>query len=83
MLLDVNFEKAEETAKLTFFCKELNEEKDYSLALAILTTFCGDFALEPELEIEDLQEIAGKANEGEAKSFTFFINEEELEAEIN
>ena len=42
-----------------------------------------DYSVDPELELEDLQEIVNKGKEEEAQKLIFLINEDEIEAEFS
>ncbi len=81
MLLDIDFNKDDETALLTFEVERFKSEKDIKLAIAIVTTFCADFALDPELEVEDFTDLLDQIEAKNKKHFTFFINEDGIEVE--
>lgn len=82
MQLDIDFNKEEETALLTFSRDAFETDNDIKLAIAIITTFCGDFALDPELEPEDFEDILEQCREKDAHSFIFEINEDGIEVEL-
>lgn len=82
MLLDIEFNKDEETAELTFEVERFKDERDTKLAIAIVTTFCGDFALDPELEPEDFAEIIEQVKAKGKTQFTFLINEDGVEVDL-
>ncbi|MCK5882389.1 MAG: hypothetical protein KAG61_01775 [Bacteriovoracaceae bacterium] len=82
MLVDIDFNKEEETAELTFQVESFKDERDAKLAIAIVTTFCGDFALDPELETEEFADILEQVKSKDKTKFTFLINEDGIEVEL-
>ena len=43
---------------------------------------CGDYALDPEIEEQDLEDICNQCRDHEVPSFTVEINEDGIEIEI-
>lgn len=83
MIVDLNFNSEEQTAYMTFFPKEFEEDQDFHLALLYLQMISADFDIDPELEVSNLQEIISQArSEGEDCVVVFDINEDGIEAEI-
>lgn len=81
MLLDIDFNKEDETAELTFEVARFKSEHDMKLAIAIITTFCADFALDPELDVEEFTDLLDQIESKGKTHFTFFINEDGIEVE--
>ena len=82
MNVNVDFNDKAQCVTLTFKLNEFEKPRDYSIAIAILTTFCGDFNLDPDMEEADLEAIIERAKELTSDRFLFYINEDEVEAEI-
>ncbi|MCO4795070.1 MAG: hypothetical protein KC493_15240 [Bacteriovoracaceae bacterium] len=82
MKIDVDFDNDTESVMISFFPKEFNSKRDFSLSLNIIQTFCGDFDLDPELEIEDIAELMKTMEEREKEFFVFIINEDGIEVDL-
>lgn len=79
MKLNIDFNAKEQMALLTFPVEEFTSEREFSVAISIISTFSADFDLDPELEKEDLQEIIERAISEDKDSFTFEICEDGIE----
>lgn len=82
MLVDVSFNAKEQSAYLKFKVEDFKNEQDFSECLAIITIFSGDFYLDPELEISDLEEFISAANSKQKAYLLFDLSEEGLELEL-
>ena len=82
MNVNINYNNKTQSVTLEFKLVEFNKPQDYSIAISILSTFCGDFNLDPEMEDSDLESIIERAKELNSDRFLFYINEDEVEAEI-
>ena len=82
MLVDITFDKKEQTACLNFKIENLNSVLAKQETLAILTTMAADFYLDPELEVEDLDSFISQATEGDKNSLYFILHEDGLELEL-
>ena len=83
MNLDINLNPKEGSAELTFKLESISSDRNKLEVISILQIIASDFALDPELELEDINSILGKANNDSKKSITFFMDEEGLEVELN
>jgi len=78
MKVDVKFSRASESLTLTLFSSEFKSPTDYEEGLEILYILCGDFGVDPEIELEDFKKILQekfKANE----NFAIEVSEEGAE----
>lgn len=83
MLVDIQIDEKSLNALVKFELVNFKDQKSYKDALATIMMIAGDFSLDPELELEDLQDIVSKGNEEDAKSLLFVVNEDEIEAEFS
>ena len=79
MKLNIDFNPKAQMALLTFPLEEFKQERDFAVAISIISTFSADFDLDPELEKDDIAGIISKAMEDEKESFTFEICEDGIE----
>jgi hypothetical protein len=82
MNVDITIDEKSLDAIVTFKLADFKGTKSFKDALAIVMMIAGDFSLDPEMEVEDLEEIVEKGNNDEASKLIFFINEDEIEAEL-
>lgn len=83
MLVNIEIiEKPELATKASFELKNLQSEKDYKEALAIIFMISADYYLDPELEIEDLKEYVHQGRDKDKSLITIFFDEEGLELEF-
>ena len=82
MLVDITFQKKEQTATLAFKIKDLDSQLAKQETLAIITTMAADFYLDPELEIEEIKGFATQALEQDKESLVFILHEDGLELEF-
>ena len=82
MLIDIDFEAKDEQVKIVIAIENLKILRDYRNALYVIRACALDFDLEPELEIEDLEEICEKTAELEKDHFTVIIGPTEIEVDI-
>lgn len=83
MLVDIKFQKTEQTASLSFKTQDFKDNLSKQECLAIITTFAADFYLDPELEISDLDSFIDQAGDENKSILTFILHEEGLELEFN
>lgn len=83
MIVDIQvIEKPEISSKVIFETKNFTKEKDFKEALAIIFMVCGDYYLDPELEVEDLQGFLEKASEKKKDKLALYISEDGLELDF-
>lgn len=82
MLVDIKFQKDEQTATMEYKLEHFKDKLAKQECLAILTTFAADFYLDPELEVADLEEYLSQAREQNKESLVFILHEEGLELEF-
>ncbi|MBT3981441.1 MAG: hypothetical protein HOE90_08815 [Bacteriovoracaceae bacterium] len=82
MKVNIDFDGKEQSTNLTFYHDQFNTDRDYNVAISIVQTFCADFDMDPELEVEDFKEIIIKSGEKESQKFTFIIDEEGIEVDV-
>lgn len=83
MLVDIQIDEKSLNAIVTFKLTNFKNQKDFKDSLAIIMMVAGDFSLDPELELEDLQEIVDKGQQEQAQKLIFIISEDEIEAELS
>ena len=82
MLVDIQIEQKTLDARLTFDLSHFKDIKSIKDSLAIITMIAGDYSLDPEFEVEDLEGIIAQGKEKEANHLVFNINEDEMDAEF-
>lgn len=82
MLIDLDFEAKDEQVKIMIALSNLKSLRDFRNTLYLIRACALDFDLEPELEIEDLEEISEKTAELEKDYFTVIIGPSEIEVDI-
>ena len=82
MLVDIKFNEKTQSSTATFELVNLNTENDLKQCLAIVTVLAADYYLDPEIEVEQLQDFIKQGLEKEAKTLCFFFDEDGLELEI-
>lgn len=82
MLLDITIDPKTHIASLSFELKNFQGPLDFKNALAITFMVAGDYALDPEIEISDLEELVAKGQQEEKSMIIININEEEIEVEF-
>lgn len=83
MLVDIDIDKFNNNYLVKFTLDQFTEEVDYRMALTIIKCVAADMELEPELEVEDMKDIAGKTRELIKNAFTFEIGQEGIEVDIS
>lgn len=81
MLSEFNVDQKTHDCTLKFAYKSFQSQKDYVNALTLLFMVCGDYQLDPELELEDFQQIISASQESGKEHICFYIGEEGLEAQ--
>lgn len=82
MKIDVNYQSESDTVEVTFHKSEFKTDQDSHLALNIVFTFAHNFDLEPEMEVETIQEILSMLEEENKDKFTFGFNEDGVEVDL-
>ncbi len=82
MLVDVSVDPKSLDAFIRLEVENLKDEKSYKDSVAIISMIAGDYNLDPELEVSDLQEMAKMALDKGMKAILFDINEDGVEAEL-
>lgn len=81
MQSEFNVDPKTHDSTLKFAFSNFKGPKDYTNALTLLFMVCGDYQLDPELEMEDFEEIIQSTKESGKDSICFYISEEGLEAQ--
>ena len=82
MNVDINFHPKDHMAFLNFTVSDFKSDLQLKECLAIVAVFSGDFYLDPELEIEDIEGFVNMAREKEKKQLVFELSEDGLELEL-
>lgn len=82
MLVDITIDPKSFDAFIKFEVHNFKDDKSYKDSVAIISMIAGDYSLDPELEISDLQDMVKMALDKGAKAIVFDVNEEGLEAEL-
>ena len=83
MLVNIEIiEKPELSTQATFQLESFSAPKDYKEALAIIFMISADYYLDPELEIEDFQNIIKQGKEKSSVSLILLVNEDGIELEF-
>lgn len=69
-------------ATILFKVEDFTKEADYKNALAILSMVAGDYHLDPEVEVEELQGFVQQAKNEAKMALEFIVDEEGLELEL-
>jgi len=83
MNVDININPKTLDCDLVFAVANFKTPVDFKNAIAIICMVSGDFSLDPELEVEDLEEIVATAKEKESKNVNFYIGEGGVEADFS
>lgn len=83
MLVDIQIVPKTYEAVLKFELENFKDEKSFKDAIAIVTMVAGDYSLDPEIELEDLQDMVKVALKENKKSMIFSIMEDGIEAEMS
>lgn len=81
MLVDFKIDPKAQCALIKFNPQNISSDKDTKDLLSLMTIVCADFYLDPELELEQLEEIITKGKE-ENKQIEILIDEEGIELEF-
>lgn len=82
MLVDIHYLGEEEGHSLKFQTSQVKTLKELKTALSIIFIFAAEYEMDPELELEDLEEIVEKTQELGKDNFTVFIRPEDIEVDI-
>jgi len=82
MLVDIQIVPKTLEAILKFDIVNFTSDKSFKDAIATITMVAADYSLDPELEVEDLQEMITKAKSDSKKTLVFSILEDGIEAEL-
>jgi hypothetical protein len=69
-------------ARIEFKFDDLNGPVDFKNSIAIISMIAGDFSLDPELELEDLNDLVVQGKEAGNTAIVFDIGEDGIEAEF-
>lgn len=81
MKFDFQINPKNHSASLNINAADVKNEKDLKDTLSLISIISADFYLDPELEIDQLEEIINKAKE-EKKSIEIIIDEDGIELEF-
>lgn len=82
MNIHVVYDPKLEQIQMGISLEELASLKNYKTVLLSLQAYAAMVELDPELSLEDLEEIAEKTQELGKDRFTFIIGPEEIEVDI-
>ena len=82
MLVDIKFQKDHQSASLSFKVDDFKDLLSRQECLAILSLTAADFYLDPELGMDDLEELVEQARESKKQSLIFYLHEDGLELEL-
>lgn len=82
MNIDVNFDPKLPQITLELKLSEAQSLKSYKCLLMSVRAYSSMFDLDPELELDDLEEIVEKTAECGKDRFTFIIGPDEIEVDI-
>ncbi len=82
MKVDISINPKTLDCDVVFEVENFKSPIDYKNSIAIICMVAGDFSLDPELEVEDLEEIVASAIEKESKKVNFYIGEGGVEADF-
>ena len=82
MLVDIQIIPKTLEAILRFEIENFKDDKNYKDAIAAITMVAADYSLDPEFELEDLQDMVKVAVKDSKKSLIFSILEDGIEAEL-
>jgi hypothetical protein len=83
MNVNISIDRKTLDAKVEFKFDKINGLEDLMDSVAIISMIAGDFSLDPELDLEDLQELVNNGKEQGSKSIIFEIGEDGIEAEYS
>jgi hypothetical protein len=83
MLVDIQIiDKPEIHTKAIFNLSDFDTDRKIKEALAIIFMVAGDYALDPELEVDDLKGFISMAMEKSKAKLALFISEDGLELDF-
>lgn len=82
MKINVEYNPETDTVEVSFYKDQIKEERDHQLCLNIIFTFAHNFDLEPEMDVETIQEIMGVLEEEGKDEFKFLFNEDGIEVDL-
>ncbi len=83
MLVDINIDPKTFDASVKFELENFSSSTSFKSSIAIITMIAGDYSLDPELEVEDLEEMVTMALKDSKTSLIFTISEDGIEAEFS
>ncbi|MDA9793083.1 hypothetical protein N9B72_00725, partial [Bacteriovoracaceae bacterium] len=78
---DIDY-KGEESIHINYLINEFKDKRDYAVGLSILVSLCSDFEMEPDLGIEDFEDIITKVKSKNKEAFTVEIYQDGLEIDL-
>ena len=82
MLVDIQIDPKTFDAQLKFEISNFKDSTSYKNAIATITMIAGDYSLDPELEIEDVENMVKMALKDDKSLVIFYIGEDGIEAEL-
>ena len=82
MKTDISIDPKNMDARIEFKFDDFNSPVDFKNSVAIISMIAGDFSLDPELELEDLNDLVIQGKEAGNSSIVFEIGEDGIEAEL-
>ena len=73
MISEFHVDQKTHDCTLKFAYSSFESQKDYVNALTLLFMVCGDYQLDPELELEDFQQIISSSQESGKDHICFYI----------
>ena len=78
MKVDIDY-LGREQVSITYETDVFNDDRDFAIGLSILTNFCTEFELEPDLTFEEFKELIEQIRSKDKASFKVCIDEEGIE----
>ncbi len=82
MKINVDYIEETDTVDVSFFKDQFSADRDKQLCLNIVFTFAHNFDLEPEMDVETIDEILSALEEENKECFTFCFNEDGVEVDL-
>ena len=82
MNVDIKFNQKEQSCSLEFSFLNLVNDMAIKEALAIITIISSDFYLDPELDVDEMNEFISQGKEKSKSALLFEISEDGLDLEF-
>lgn len=82
MIVDIDYINPD-LVHISYTVEQFKEERDYAIALSIMANFCAEFEIEPEIGIEEFQQIIEQVKSKGKEIFTVVIEEDGIEISLD